>query len=259
MKSVVRDTVKVELVEVKDARYDKPHYLSLTTTCKSTDFFHDDGRLHWSSATIELDAVYFAGPASSVLGQRVCVMGGSTQHVDKVKLTNGGVVINVESLKGLHIGSLMFGRIVDWAKQFPGHWCIVPIGLSVIDARTPDAKQRRNRFYENFGIRFQYARCDGIDDAVGSSDPALTVAELVPRVSWTNITMLGHWGSALQAQLRRLDTPAAELRRARRLARVYQRRLGSVEHRLRQIGAGITWVLVGVAGVLGYALGHVLQ
>ena len=118
---------------------------------------------------------------------------------------------------------------------------------------------KRTPFYENFGIRFQYASCDGIDDAVGSSDPALTVAELVPRVSWTNITMLGHWGAALQAQLRRLDTPAAELRRARRQARVYQRRLGSVEHRLRQIGAGITWVLVGVAGVLGYALAHVHQ
>lgn len=110
---------------------------------------------------IELDAVYFAGPAPWLLGQRVCVMGGSTQHVDKVKLTNGGVVINLKGLKGLHIGSLMFGRIVDWAKQFPGHWCIVPIGLAAIDAREPEAKQRRNQFYENFGIRFGYDSADG--------------------------------------------------------------------------------------------------
>lgn len=253
MRSVVRDTVKVELVEVKDASHKKPHYLALTTTLKATEFFHDDGSLHWTSASIELDAMYFAGPAWALLGERVCVMGGSTQYGNKVKLTNGGVVINIEQLKGLHVGSLMFSRIVAWAQQFPADWCVVPISLSVVDARTPDAKERRNKFYRNFGIGFNFRTVDGIDEAEGSSSPSLTVGALLCPNQWENIQLLGHWGNALKAQLRRLDTSSEELRRARRQAHVHQRRLGSLEHWLRHIGAGITWPLVAMAGVLGYA------
>lgn len=128
-------------------------------------------------------------------------MGGSMQYVDKVKFINGGVVINVESLKGLYIGSLMFGCIVDWVKQFFGYWCIVFIGFLVIDVRMFDVKQCCNWFYENFGICFQYVSCDGIDDVVGSLDLVFIVVELVLCVSWINIMMFGYWGLVLQVQL----------------------------------------------------------
>jgi membrane-bound lytic murein transglycosylase MltF len=69
----------------------------------------------------------------------------------------------------------------------------------------------------------------------------------------------GSWSSALQAQLRRQDTDRSDLRRSRRLMRVYQRRLGRFEHAFRQVGVGISWPLVAVAGVLGYALGQALR
>lgn len=258
MRSVVQNTVTVEMVEVKDATQTKPHYLALTTTRKSTEYFHDDGRLHWSSATIDLDAVYFAGPVYSALGQHICLMGGSTQYGNRVKLTNGGVVINIEQLKGLHIGSLMFSRIVAWAQQFPSDWCVVPIRLSVIDARTPEAKERRNQFYRHFGIDFDFRTVDGIEEAEGSSRPDLTVGELLCPNQWDNIQRLGHWGTALTGLLLQLDTSREKLRRARFAAQFRKQQLVSLEHRLRQVGAGITWPLVALAGGLGYAAAKLL-
>lgn len=248
-----RDRFTVELVEIADDRFPDKHLLFVETTTKGSEFFHEDGTLHWANASIEVSARYFSGPYDC-FGELVCNMGGSTQFGDQVRITNGAVMIGAHQLRGLHIGSLVFGRVVDWAKQFPGSWRVVPIKLAVVDARDEAAKNRRNRFYERFGIRFAYSSVDGIDKAEGSSHTDLTVADLIQHNRWANIRVLGHWRQALLSTHYRFDTSRRQLRGAVRLAQVYSRKLRRREAMLDRVGRNINVVLIVGAALAGYAV-----
>jgi hypothetical protein len=251
-----RDRFTVELVEVQDPRFQEKHLLLVETEKKGSEFFHQDGTSRWASASIEVNARYFSGPLGPLgcFGELVCQMGGSTHGGDTVRITNGSVMIGVHKLQGLHIGSLVFGRVVDWAKQFPATWRIFRITLSARDARDESAKKRRNLFYERFGIRFAYMSVNGIDDAAGSSYPDLTVKDLIQRNHWDNISLLGHWRQALISTHNRFATSRKELRKAERLKRVYERQLRRREAMLDRVGNSINLVMIVAAALAGYAV-----
>lgn len=69
--------------------------------------------------------------------------------------TGGYVVIDPPSLRGRHLGTYFMDEIVHWAKQWPDAE-IRPITLLAGQA-TSDNRDRRNRFYEQFGVRFEYS------------------------------------------------------------------------------------------------------
>jgi hypothetical protein len=149
-------------------------------------------------------------------------------------LSPGFVSLDLEGLKGLRIGTYLLNEIVCWAKQWPDA-TVDPLLLSVQQA-TPDNRDRRNRFYERFGVRFVYRTEDRF---AGESLP-MTAADLIPVESWKQNIRVDGVFEALRVQADRLigetrkrqEAEAAldrlkaeyEALRSRRLVRLVTRR-----------------------------------
>ncbi|ANF87744.1 hypothetical protein A7J50_4389 [Pseudomonas antarctica] len=158
-----------------------PHYLLIetkTTESKTTGAKH---QIHDSKITVR--ATYISGDGALTPGTLVCEMGGD-MYGTKVKLTNGWVIVDA-SLRGMHIGTYIFYKIVHWAKQFDPEHKVAQI-LLIPDARSKSNNEiRRNTLYENFGIRFDWY---DQNKSSGISYPWLTAKDLIPYRNWPNIT-----------------------------------------------------------------------
>ncbi len=71
-----------------------------------------------------------------------------------IDLTCGGLFLDPEELRGKSVGTFLFYRIVEWAKTWPSA-DVAPIGLVSLQAG-PTNKERRNQFYEQFGVKFDF-------------------------------------------------------------------------------------------------------
>ncbi|MCS6716215.1 GNAT family N-acetyltransferase [Proteus terrae] len=74
------------------------------------------------------------------------------EDTPSVKLSNGDIHIRYYVYKNLGIGTIIFNYIISWAKKFE-NTRVERIKLSDVDR---DNKDRRNHFYEKFGIVFNY-------------------------------------------------------------------------------------------------------
>ena len=77
---------------------------------------------------------------------------GRNNISDKVSITGGDVILNAP--KGMRIGSLLMNEVVKWVKQWPDAK-VNRITIIEGDA-SEENKDRRNRFYERFGMVFSY-------------------------------------------------------------------------------------------------------
>lgn len=84
--------------------------------------------------------------------------GNMSHYGGTVSLTGGGVFLDPEYMRGLRVGTFLMNEIVRWAKNWPGRK-VDRITLNK-DMGTPTNKERRNRFYEQFGIEFEYSDSD---------------------------------------------------------------------------------------------------
>lgn len=71
-----------------------------------------------------------------------------------ISLTGGSVDIDNKLYRGQRIGTWMMNEIVKWAKQWPDAK-VLPINIGYGQA-DEENKERRNWFYEQFGIGFDY-------------------------------------------------------------------------------------------------------
>lgn len=98
--------------------------------------------------------------------------------------SRGGIMV-ADGLRSMRLGTYVFNIIVGWAKQWPSA-VVNSIKLSEVDAY-PENRLRRNRFYEQFGLVFDYsdALCKG-----GRSRP-IPANDLHQVDTWEqNITVL---------------------------------------------------------------------
>lgn len=95
-----------------------------------------------------------------------------TSHV----LYGGALDLTLPGLEGQAIGTYLMNTIVLWAKQFPSDTGVNTITLRPGQA-IGDNKARRNRFYEQFGIEFDYD--DPTTRGTGKSRP-MVVSSLRP-------------------------------------------------------------------------------
>ncbi len=104
-------------------------------------------------------------------------------HVNTVSLTSGsltggGVFIDPPSIQGNRLGTYLMNEIVKWAKRWPEATVNT---ISLLEGQSHgDNKERRNRFYEQFGVTFEYTSADR---KVGTSLPMLA-QDLTPVDSW---------------------------------------------------------------------------
>ena len=73
-----------------------------------------------------------------------------------VSITDGAVFLDLPGLEGNRIGTYMMNEIVKWAKSRCPEARVLPIKLLVQQANREN-RERRNQFYEQFGIVFKFA------------------------------------------------------------------------------------------------------
>ncbi len=73
---------------------------------------------------------------------------------EKISVTGGAVMLTGVP-RGAHIGTYLFDEVVRWAKQWPNAE-VRRISLSEVDG-DDENRERRNAFYEQFGIEFDYS------------------------------------------------------------------------------------------------------
>jgi hypothetical protein len=88
----------------------------------------------------------------------------------------GGVFVDLP--RGQRIGTYLMNEIVTWAKQWP-EATVASVELLASDAHAEN-KARRNWFYEQFGLVFDY---EDPDHCAGQSKPMLAAA-LTPVETW---------------------------------------------------------------------------
>lgn len=96
----------------------------------------------------------------------------------------GAVFLDLPGLEGNRIGTYLMNEIVLWAKQWPD----ASIGtIELTSGQAGDSnRERRNRFYEQFNIEFDY---DDEEHRSGKSRP-LKAAQLTTTDAWQrNITL----------------------------------------------------------------------
>lgn len=96
----------------------------------------------------------------------------------------GAVFLDLPGLEGNRIGTYLMNEIVLWAKQWPD----ASIGtIELTSGQAGDSnRERRNRFYEQFNIEFDY---DDEEHRSGKSRP-LKAAQLTTTDAWKrNITL----------------------------------------------------------------------
>lgn len=136
---------------------------------------------------------------------------------NRVSLTNGAVFLDLHGLYGQRIGTYLMNEIIQWAKQWPTA-SVKSIELFVGQA-DEENKERRNWFYEQFGLVFDYT---DPEHCAGKSRPILVEA-LVNVETWkqniTELQMTDYQADVLQAKEKALkDLQDSENHRATLLA-----------------------------------------
>ena len=116
--------------------------------------------IQWTWNCIFLTAVYVDGgsgihPDTKVAQWSAAYEDRNEFDAGQVMIGDGRIDLEIESLQGIGLGSLLMLPIIRWIKQKPP----VPvalINLSAEDAKTTKAQKRRNRFYEKLGFEFDY-------------------------------------------------------------------------------------------------------
>lgn len=182
--------------------------------------------------------------------------GGYSRQTNTVSLTSatmsrGTVFLDGTGLQGQRIGTYLMNEIVQWAKQWP-EATVEPIQLLPQQA-WDENKARRNRFYERFGLVFDYTDSQ---HTAGASRP-MPVSALNPVNTWkqniTETALLDFLGEVLWRQRRASeDSEALKQQRAyllRELHRAESRPLRwalSKSRRLLLIGTAVVIVAVPV-------------
>lgn len=131
------------------------------------------------------------------------------------KLTGGTMQVK-EPFRGMRLGTYLQNEVVRWAlgQGLPGR--IEKIFLGSGDAANEKARDRRNRFYEQFGLRFHWAEIPGqLERAEGSSLPELTMRDIKERPFIHGVTTLAP-AKAIQSYAQRAERAEAKARDAAR-------------------------------------------
>jgi len=142
------------ILEVK--KRDSPHGDALAwLLVERKEIYQYDSKKAIYRASINL---HYKKIKTACLCQNSCMgqFAGSYLHVsNSVSLTSGSVFLDLPGLEGQRIGTYLMNEIIQWAKQ---HWPEASVDSIKLLAGQADVenKARRNWFYEQFGLVFDY-------------------------------------------------------------------------------------------------------
>ena len=94
-----------------------------------------------------------------------------------VDIGAGNRYIEVVDLRGIGLGSFFMGLTLEWVKSLP-QLPVAPILLSMDDAKTHNARERRNRFWRKLGFELLLDETD----SYGKSKPMLSNQLIQPEL-----------------------------------------------------------------------------
>lgn len=135
--------------------------------CEMLLLWHPDGQEHqvqvcFAASKVEarLGACYVAGsaanPGSLVVEWSAFYESPYRDDPGYAALGEGRIDLEIASLRGIGLGSLLMRPLVTWIKSHSCPVPIMPINLAADDAKTTRERDMRNRFYEKLGFRFDY-------------------------------------------------------------------------------------------------------
>jgi hypothetical protein len=163
---------RVCMLEVRDR--EKPDGVPIARLFveRQESYRRDDrnGQVH--TASIRL-ASYRAQVGGSFSGS---YSRGYSEGNESVSLVDGALFLDPDELCGQRIGTYLMNEIVVWAQQWP-EATVEPIELNYGQSQD-DNRDRRNRFYERFGLVFDYH----------DSEHRMGVSKPMPAKALTSIT-----------------------------------------------------------------------
>jgi GNAT superfamily N-acetyltransferase len=163
--AVEKPPIATILVE-RNERVERDHDGKLNRAKVSIDFRRLRDERHQGDRMPAFSGAY---QAASFEGPLVSLTGSTT---------SGAVFLDLPGLEGQRIGTYLMNEIVSWAKQWTDA-SVCPISL--LDGQAGDVnRERRNRFYEQFGIEFAY---EDAERRTGESKP-MPVTSLTTTESW---------------------------------------------------------------------------
>ncbi len=175
------------MLEVRDRENPNGVSIAWLFVERQGSYRHDDrnGQIHTASIrllyeTMEPKYSCRAQVGGSFSGSYSRGYGKDNESVSLVG--GGGLFLDPDELRGQRIGTYLMNEIVVWAKQWP-EAMVEPIKLEYGQSQD-DNLDRRNRFYERFGLVFDY---QDPEHRMGVSKP-MPAKALTPVTSWqTNI------------------------------------------------------------------------
>lgn len=144
------------------------HFINIEFSFDSqSDMYHADLSATYESGTSEIQ------PGSIVVEWCASYVPPNQFDSGSAAIGDGRIDLKVESLRGIGLGSLLMQPLIRWIKSYPVV-PIQPINLAGDDAKTIEARNRRNRFYDKLGFKFDYK-----DDRTWGESGILQSNELV--------------------------------------------------------------------------------
>lgn len=181
-----RTKPRVSVLEVRDR--DKPKndpilWLFLERQ-ESYKMDQKDGSVWHATIRLLYEAVvptypYYPRGKGSFFGHYSRDFGGEPSvSLISTSCSGGAVSLDLSDFEGHRIGTYLMNEIVLWAQQWPeATVCSVKL---LHGGSYPENKARRNRFYEQFGLVFDYSdpeQCAGLSQS-------MPVASLTPVDTW---------------------------------------------------------------------------
>lgn len=210
-----RTKPRIQVLEIRDPKQPEGEPVAWLLVEREEHFerWDRDNTIHKASIRLSYEEIL---PRPSLRDRRRGSFDGSYSKLfNSVSLTSsstdrGAVFLDLAGLEGHRIGTYLMNEIVAWVRQWP------EAAVNTIHLRSEQAvgenTERRNRFYERFGIEFDYS---DPEHHAGHSKP-MQASALKPVNSWEkNITehsMFDYLGGVLYAREKAVNQVADKVR-----------------------------------------------
>ncbi|MBY8957109.1 hypothetical protein J1G18_07410 [Pseudomonas sp. MIS38] len=151
---------RILVLEVKDKERMEAPAIGWVVVEREETYERDPGNGEVCEASIRLSYQTITARRSSYDYGKGQFCGSYSRFFNAVSLTSssmakGAVFLDLPELRGQRVGTYLMNEIVQWVQQWP-EADVNAIELLRGQAKG-DNKARRNRFYEQFGLRFDYS------------------------------------------------------------------------------------------------------
>jgi GNAT superfamily N-acetyltransferase len=157
------------MLEVRDREFPDRHLAWIRVELTETRDLDEAGTVFRGGLTLacRVESSRRWGHGNATFEAGYCSLENAVK-LTSTSMMSGAVFFDPPGLRGNRVGTYLMDQIVHWVRQWPDA-SVIPITLVAGQGRGADGL-RRNRFYEQFGIEFDYTTPEKL---AGESRPML--------------------------------------------------------------------------------------